>query len=50
MVVVAYRVYGELTPARDNVVVCPTYYSGRTEDNRGLIGRGAEFALDTERY
>ncbi len=44
----AYRVYGTLSAAKDNLVVYPTYYSGRSEENEFLIGHG--MALDPSRY
>ncbi|QVQ54563.1 alpha/beta fold hydrolase [Spiractinospora alimapuensis] len=40
----AYKTYGELNAARDNVVVYPTWYSGQHPDNEWLIGPGR--ALD----
>ncbi len=44
----AYQVHGELNAARDNLVLFPTYYSGRSENNGYLIG--ADMTLDPRRY
>lgn len=44
----AYKTYGRLSAAKDNVIVYPTWYSGQHVDNEWLIGRG--MALDPERY
>jgi homoserine O-acetyltransferase len=44
----AYRTYGELNAARDNVVVMPTFYGAQHTDNEAMIGPGR--ALDPERY
>ncbi|MDF5754258.1 alpha/beta fold hydrolase [Spongiactinospora sp. TRM90649] len=44
----AYKTYGELSPAKDNAIVYPTWYSGRHWDNEWLIGSG--MALDPARY
>jgi homoserine O-acetyltransferase len=44
----AYVTHGELSPARDNVVVFPTCFDGNDEDNEFLIGPGR--ALDPERW
>jgi len=44
----AYETHGSLDRARANVVVYPTRFSGRHEDNRFLIGEG--MALDPRRY
>ncbi|GAC1631010.1 MAG: alpha/beta fold hydrolase [Vulcanimicrobiaceae bacterium] len=44
----AYKTYGELSAAKDNVVVYPTWYSGQHYDNEWLIGPGR--ALDPARY
>ena len=43
-----YRTYGQLTPARDNVVLNPTWYAGVGHENEWLFGPGR--ALDTDRY
>ena len=40
----AYKAYGTLSPARDNVVVYPTWYSGQHYENKWLIG--PDMALD----
>ena len=42
----AYKTFGTLNAARDNVVVYPTWYSGQHYDNEWLIGPGR--ALDPE--
>jgi len=34
----AYKTYGKLNAAKDNVIVYPTWYSGNHEDNEWLIG------------
>lgn len=34
----AYSVHGELNRAHDNLVLFPTYYAGRAENNAYLIG------------
>ncbi len=44
----AYKIYGALNAAKDNVVLMPTYYSGTHEDLEFMIG--SERALDPERY
>lgn len=44
----AYRVHGELNAARDNLVLFPTYYAGRSESNTYLIGE--DMALDPGKY
>lgn len=44
----AYATFGTLNDARDNVIVYPTRFGGRHEDNLYLIG--AEHALDPNRY
>lgn len=44
----AYTTFGALNEARDNVIVFPTRFGGRHEDNLYLIG--AEHALDPTRY
>src|SRR5687767_4048012 len=43
---VAYRTYGRLSPARDNVVLIPTFFAGRSEDHRFMLGD----YVDTTRY
>jgi homoserine O-acetyltransferase len=44
----AYKTYGALNAARDNVVVYPTFYSGTHVDNEWLIGE--TMALDPRKY
>ncbi len=44
----AYATFGSLDPARDNVVLFPTYYTGTHRENARLIGRGR--ALDPDRW
>jgi homoserine O-acetyltransferase len=44
----AFATYGELSPARDNVVVFTTKFAATHEDNEFLIGPGR--VLDTDRY
>ena len=40
----AYKTFGALSPAKDNAIVYPTWYSGQHYDNEWLIGPG--MALD----
>ncbi|WP_291729873.1 alpha/beta fold hydrolase [Leisingera sp. F5] len=44
----AYQTYGTLTPARDNVVVLPTFYTGTNSRNEGFFGPGR--AIDPARH
>jgi homoserine O-acetyltransferase/O-succinyltransferase len=44
----AYTTYGELNADKSNVIVYPTWYSGRHWENEWLIGDG--MALDPARY
>ena len=44
----AYRTFGTLSPAKDNVIVYPTWYSGQHYDNDWLVGEG--MALDPTKY
>ena len=44
----AYKTYGTLNAARDNVIVYPTWYSGQHYENEWLIGPGK--ALDPDKY
>ena len=44
----AYKTYGMLSPAKDNVVLLPTFYTGTHERNEGFFGRGR--ALDPARH
>jgi homoserine O-acetyltransferase/O-succinyltransferase len=44
----AYKTYGNLSPARDNVVVMPTFYSGQHTENEAMIGPGR--AIDPSRH
>ena len=43
---VAYRTYGRLAPSRDNVVLVPTFFAGRSEDHAFMLGA----YLDTTRH
>src|SRR5688572_23419040 len=43
---VAYRTYGRLSAARDNVVLIPTFFAGRSEDHRFMLGA----YVDTTRH
>jgi len=43
-----YAAFGKLSPAKDNVVVFPTYYTGTHRDNARIIGSG--HALDPARW
>ena len=44
----AYKTYGALSAARDNVVVMPTFYTGTHHRNEGFFGPGR--ALDPARH
>lgn len=44
----AYKTFGTLNPAKDNVIVYPTWYSGQHYDNEWLVGPG--MALDPDKY
>jgi homoserine O-acetyltransferase len=44
----AFKTFGALNSAKDNVVVYPTWYSGQHYDNEWLIGEGR--ALDPKKY
>ena len=44
----AYKTYGKLTPARDNVIVMPTFFGGQHTDTEAMMGTGR--ALDPARY
>lgn len=44
----AYKTFGTLNAAKDNVIVYPTWYSGQHYDNEWLIGKG--MALDPQKY
>lgn len=44
----AYKTFGTLNAARDNVIVYPTWYSGQHYDNEWLVGPG--MALDPAKY
>ncbi|QDQ02374.1 alpha/beta fold hydrolase [Lysinibacillus fusiformis] len=46
--VLAYKTYGTLNAARNNVIVYPTWFAGLHTDNEWLIGPGK--ALDPEKY
>ena len=43
---VAYRTYGRLSAARDNVVLIPTFFAGRSADHRFMLGT----YVDTTRF
>ena len=43
---VAYRTFGRLSAARDNVVLIPTFFAGRSEDHLFMLGA----YVDTARY
>ncbi len=44
----AYKTYGTLSPAKDNAIVYPTWYSGQHYENEWLIGE--DKALDPRKY
>jgi homoserine O-acetyltransferase/O-succinyltransferase len=44
----AYKTYGTLNAAKDNVIVYPTWYSGQHYENEWLVGEG--MALDPQKY
>lgn len=44
----AFKTFGTLNAAKDNVIVYPTWYSGQHYDNEWLIGEG--MALDPSTY
>lgn len=44
----AYQTYGTLSPARDNVIVLPTFYTGTNTRNEGFFGPGR--AIDPARH
>jgi len=44
----AYKTYGQLNPAQDNVVVLPTFYTGSHFRNEGFFGKNR--AIDPERH
>jgi len=44
----AYKTFGTLNEAKDNVIVYPTWYSGQHYDNEWLVGQG--MALDPDKY
>lgn len=43
---VAYRAFGRLSASRDNTILIPTYFAGRSEDHRFMLGT----YVDTTRY
>ncbi|KAA8745765.1 alpha/beta fold hydrolase [Paenibacillus sp. UASWS1643] len=45
---IAYKTYGNLNAAKDNVIVVPTWFAGIHTDNEWLIG--TDMALDPSRY
>jgi homoserine O-acetyltransferase len=44
----AYKTFGTLNAAKDNVIVYPTWYSGQHYENEWLVGAG--MALDPAKY
>lgn len=44
----AYKTWGSLNPAADNVVLLPTFYTGTHERNEGFLGAGR--AVDPDRH
>ena len=44
----AYKTYGKLNAAGDNVVVLPTFYTGSHGRNEGFFGKGR--AIDPDRH
>ncbi|MGG1651603.1 alpha/beta fold hydrolase [Paenibacillus sp. NRS-1780] len=46
--ILAYKTYGMLNAAKNNVIVYPTWFAGLHTDNEWLIGPGK--ALDPEKY
>ena len=44
----AFKTYGDLSAARDNVIVYPTFFGGQHTHNEGLIGHG--MAMDPSNY
>lgn len=44
----AYKTYGEINDAGDNVIVLPTFYTGTHERNEGFFGTGR--AIDPARH
>ena len=45
---IAYKTYGKLAPARDNVIVMPTFYGAQHADTEPMMQPGR--ALDPDRY
>jgi homoserine O-acetyltransferase len=43
----AYKTFGTLSAAKDNVIVYPTWYSGQHTDNEWLVGTGKALDPDT---
>lgn len=44
----AYKTYGKLNPAHDNVIVMPTFYGGQHTDTEAMMG--VRRALDPQQY
>ena len=44
----SYETHGSLNADKTNVILYPTWYSGRHDDNRGAIGSGK--AMDPDKY
>ena len=40
---IAYKTYGTLNAAKDNVIVFPTFFGGQHYANEAIIGPGAGF-------
>lgn len=43
---IAYRAFGRLNPGRDNVILIPTFFAGRSEDHLFMLGA----YVDTTKY
>ena len=44
----AYKTYGALSAARDNVIVMPTFYGGQHTETEAMMGAGR--TLDPQQY
>lgn len=47
---VGYRLFGTLDAAKDNAVLFPMWFTGRSGDVGALIGPGPNYFVDTTRY